>query len=265
MLGVERIQQRPLHVLARAVGIFAGHTGFQRVAQLGNRIEAEFFGELVVHFGRLGLGDFFHRDLEARRLARKIGLSVFGRECRRNSTLVACLGAGQALLEAGNEPARADHHGSVFALAAVKLDTVDGAYEIDGDAVALVSHPAVRGLEAGGAADQIGQTLVDVGFSHFSDRTLQRDAGKVRRGDGGDHLIGHAVSKIHLAIQHLLDLGLIFGELDVRREGGALLAVIERLLRRLRHRRLHHLGHHRAAVNALQMRHRHLARPETLD
>ena len=101
---------------------------------------------------------------------------------------------------------------------------------------------------------------VDVG--HLA---LELQRGEVGDGDLGQHLERHGEGQIALAGQHALDLVLVLGQIDVRLVRGALVAVGQRLAARLLDGLLQHLGHHRAAVELLEVRDRHLALAEALE
>ena len=65
--------------------------------------------------------------------------------------------------------------------------------------------------------------------------------------------------------KHALDLVLVLGEVDVGLVRGALVALLDGLAARLLDGLLQHLGHHRAAVELLEVRDRHLALAEALE
>ena len=81
----------------------------------------------------------------------------------------------------------------------------------------------------------------------------------------GQGLEGHREGEIALPGEHALDLVLVLGEIDVGLVRGPLVAVADGLAARLLDRLLQHLGHHRAAVELLDVRDRHLALAEALE
>ena len=167
MFLIESIEQRPLHLLARAVVILALKPRFQRLAQIGDAVEPKALGKFVVDLGGLGLRDFFNCHLETGGLAGQFGLGIRFWEGRGNRPFLAGLGAGQALFETGNEAASADHDRSVLALATVEFNPIHGAGEINGDTVTLGGSPVRDGFIGRRPGDQIGQALVNIGFSDF--------------------------------------------------------------------------------------------------
>ena len=78
-----------------------------------------------------------HGHVELGVLALEILGRVVGREGHLDGLVVARLGAGELLLEAGDEAARADHQRRAFGLAALEFDAVDAADEIDDQLVAV--------------------------------------------------------------------------------------------------------------------------------
>ena len=84
-----------------------------------------------------------------------------------------------ALDEARNELALADHELDVLALAALELHPVDAADEIDGQAVAVARRSVGLDLVAVARSDQLAQRLVDGLVGHVGDLALELQGGEV--------------------------------------------------------------------------------------
>ena len=107
-------------------------------------------GELVVELGQDFLPHLFHLDREDRVFAGQVlGLVVLG-EGDLDLDLVAGLGAGQLLLEALDQRARAELQQVVLGLAALEGAAVERALEVDQQRVALGGRALDR-LEPGEA------------------------------------------------------------------------------------------------------------------
>ena len=107
--------------------------------------------------------------------------------------------------------------------------------------------------------------LVDVGVPDRRHRLFHRDGREVDQHDLRQHLDRHGVGKVGAALDGGLDLRLVLREGDLGLQRQLEAVVGDDLAVGLGHRRLDHLDHHRAAIEALQVRHRHLARPEAVD
>ena len=94
---------------------------------------------------------------------------------------------------------------------------------------------------------------------------LELDALEVGELDRRQDLDRHRVGEIGLALDHLLDRVLLGRQRHLRLAHELEAALGDDLGVGLAHRGLDHLGHHRAAIEALEMRDRHLARTEAVD
>src|SRR5207302_918923 len=117
------------------------------VAQLLQRVEAAGLGgEVVVELGQaLGL-DLGDGHLEGRGLPAEVAALVVLGEGDLDLALLAGARADQLLLEAGNQPARAELEQLIAALSALEWLAVDLADVVDHDVVPL-SRGTVHGLE----------------------------------------------------------------------------------------------------------------------
>ena len=130
------------------------------VAQLVERVEARLGGELVVEAGQLLGLDLLDRDRELGLLAREVlGAVVLG-ELDLDRALVAGGRALELLLEAGDEPARAELDHLVAALAAAERLAAERAEEVHDHEVAG-GGGALDGLELGHAVAQLLDLLLD--------------------------------------------------------------------------------------------------------
>ena len=174
--------------------------------------------------------------------------------------------ADQLLLETRNELAGADHDLDALAGAAVERHAIDGALEVDGDAIAVLGLGAV-------ALGRIGTVLVgnaldgviDIAVGHVDDRLLDRKALEVGELDRRHHFDRHRVGEIGLAGEQLLDLVLLGRHRDLRLGRKTEAAIGEDLRVGVADGLVDGLGHHRAAIDLLQMAHRHLAGTEAVE
>ena len=228
------------------------------------RLEPEAFGEFVIDRKRIGLGDFLDRHREFRRLAGEFRLRVILGEGRVHHALFARDGADEPVLEAGNERLRAEHDLDVLARAAIKDLAVDLALEVDGQPVARFGAFALGAL--GERATRVGKPLqrsLDLALFDLGDRALERNFGEVANFELRQHLERDLERQVAARLERRLDLGGFAGQLDLglHRQPQALDDLLLRRVESL----LHHLGHHRAAIDLLQVRHRHLARAKAVD
>ena len=174
--------------------------------------------------------------------------------------------ADQLLFEARNELAGADHDLDALAGAAVERHAVDGALEVDGDAVAVLGLGALALGVIGPAL--VGDALdgfVDIGIGDFDHRLLDREALEVGELDRRHDLDRNRVGQVGLAGEQFLDLGCLgrHGDLRLGREAKA--AIGEDLGVGVADGLVDGLGHHRAAIDLLQMADRHLAGTEAVE
>ena len=109
------------------------------------------------------------------------------------------------------------------------------------------------------------QRLVDLGVGHLGVQPLELDALEVGELDRRQDLDRHRVGEIGLALDHLLDRALLLRQRHLRLAHELEAALGDDLGVGLAHRGLDRLGHHRAAIEALEMGDRHLAGTEAVD
>src|SRR6266704_5839432 len=137
MAVVETVEQRALDALARRTGEFGDQAPARGFLQLVERFEAERLGELVVDGGLAGRLDQRCRGLELGGLAGELFAGVVLGERDLQVTGFAGADADQLFLKARNELAGTDHDLDALASAAIERHSVDGALEVDGDAIAV--------------------------------------------------------------------------------------------------------------------------------
>ncbi len=156
--------------------------------------------------------------------------------------------------------------GDVAAGAAFERRAVHLAGEVDRDAVAVLGLGALAlGGERPALLGDLRQRLVDLGLGHLGVQPLELDALEIRKLDRRQNLDRHRVGEIGLALDHLLDRALLGRQRHLRLAHELEAALGDDLRIGLAHRRLDHLGHHRAAIQALEMGDRDLARTEAVD
>ena len=174
--------------------------------------------------------------------------------------------ADELILEARDEGARAEVQRDVAAGAALERRAVHLAGEIDGDAVAVLGLGALAlGGERPALLGDLRQGLVDLGVGHLGVQPFELDALEIRKLDRRQDLDRHRVGEVALALDHLLDRALVLRQRDLRLAHELEAALGDDLGVGLAHRRLDHLGHHRAPIQALEMGDRDLARTEAVD
>src|SRR5581483_4604754 len=262
---VERIEDLPLELQARDGHVFAGDPGGDHLAQLRQRFRAQRLGELVVDLGLDGLRHLLDLDGEDRVLAGEALLGIVLGEYQTDGAILARLGADQALDEAGDEARLPYDQLHILALAALERLAADAAHEIDGEPVAVARGPIRLHLVPRGALGEARQALVDGLVGDIGHEALELERAEIGQRYLGQRLVGHGEGEIALPCEHALDLVLVLGEVDARLMRGALLALLQRFAARFLHGLLQHLGHHRAAVELLQVRHGHLALAEALE
>ena len=264
MSFVERIQECPLHLEPRGHGPILLDAGFDGLAHLGDRFDAEALGELIVEDRRLGRRHLLHLDLELHGLPRELGFGIALGKSRVDHAFLSCRDAGQPVLEAGNEAAAAKHDRCTLGGPALEGLAIELADEVDGHPIAFLGGAVLRLVVLVGGEDPLDR-LVDVLIGHGCDEPRELDLGEVHHLDLGQHLKGKRVSEIAGAGENLVDFRLVLWQRDLRLEGRALLPLGQGLAARLGDRLLNDLGHHRAAIDFAQMLLRHVTRPEALD
>ena len=140
---LELVEQLALQLHARGVGVLAADLRADQLLQLRDAFDTERLGELVVDLGTHGRSDLLHLDGELRGFAGQRGDRIVVGEGGDDIALLAGLGAGQAVLEAGDEVALAEHDRGALGLAAFEGFAVDLADEVDGDAIAGLRRAAL--------------------------------------------------------------------------------------------------------------------------
>src|SRR6185312_1327975 len=174
--------------------------------------------------------------------------------------------ADKLILEAGDERVRSDQHRDILAGAALERLAVDAAGKSDGDAVVLgrlfaVCFRSVRPVLLGDGGD----AFVDLGVGHLGGETGELDVLEVGELDGRHNLDRHRVGQIGLARDQFLDRALLGRQRDFRLGRKAVAALADDLIVGVAHGCFDHLGHRRAAIDALEVLNRHLAGAETVD
>ncbi len=120
----------------------------------------------------------------------------------------------------------------------------------------------------GEGAAGVGHALheaLDLLLGDVGDRALQRNVVESAEFELRQHLQLDLEGEIALCFKRGLYLVLFFGQFDLRLHGEPQVAAVDDLLVGLLDLLLHEVGHHRAAIDALQVRHRHLAGAEAVD
>ena len=238
----------------------------ERLAQLGERFQAERFGVILVDGDGAGLVDRFHRHLEFGILAGELRARIGARKRHVHEPGLAHRHADDLLLEARNEGPGADIHPDILSGAAFERGACDLAAEID--------HGAVAGLDLGALAfgvvglGLLGEPLnrrIDLRLGDIGHQPLELDVAEIRELYLGQDFQRQPVRQIGLAIEDLLDLDRLFRHRHLGLHGELEPALVDDLGVGLTHHRLDRLDHHRAAIQLLEMRKRHLAGPESID
>ena len=170
------------------------------------------------------------------------------------------------LFEAGDEGVGADRDLDVFTGAAVERHTVDSALEVDGHAIAALGLGALafRSVGAVLVRDPLDR-LVDIGLADLGNRLLDLKTLEIGELDRRHHLDRNRVGEIRLSRENLLDLFLLRRHRDLRFGRKAEAALGEDLRIGITDGLVDGLGHDGAAIDLLQMAHRHLARAEAVE
>ncbi len=234
-----------------------------RSFSVAREIDAQLLREGIVEHEFVGLLHLFHRHREHGRLAGELGLSVFRGEGHAHVAAFAGLGAGELLLEAGDELARAQRELEVVGLAALEFLAVDTADEIDDHGVAALGGFAFAARRVGARA--FGEAVQPIGHfivGNIGDQLLDLQRGRIDQVEFRHEVDLDREFEVGLAADHLLQLA---GQFDTRREGGLERIVADRLLARLGDRGFHDLAHHRLAEALLEEGDRRLAGAEALE
>ena len=166
----------------------------------------------------------------------------------------------------GMKVSGADHDLDVLAGAAIERRAVDGALEGDRDPIAGfgLGALALGGIGAVLVGDAL-DGLVDVGVGHFGDRLLDGKALEIGERDRRHDLDRDGVGEIGFAGEDVLDLLLLRRHRDLGFGREAEAALGEDLRVGVADGLLDGLRHHRAAIDLLEVAHRHLARTEAVE
>ena len=256
---VEPIEQCALELLPRSAGMFALQAVLDAVAQLLKRFQPERLGEVVVDRDRAGRLHRARRHGERGVLAgqrrRRIGVGEFDIE----GAAFAGLDADEVILEAGNELGRAEHDRHAFGGTTLERLAILGALERHRDPIALFGRFGLGDKWPVGVGDPL-QRLVNFGIGHFGSEPLQLDGLEIGERDRRQDFDLDLVGEVGFAFDHPFDRTLVGHDLGL---GGELVAVVgDDLAVGLTDRVFDHLGHGGLAVEALEVRDRHLAGAE---
>ena len=134
--GGELVEQLALHVGAGEAVELLLDLAADEAFQLVEVVKTERLGELLVDLGRAGSLHTLDRHVEDCVLALQIVDRIIIREAHVDLTLVARLRADQLILEARDQPARAELDLHVLAGAALECLAADLSGEVDDDEVA---------------------------------------------------------------------------------------------------------------------------------
>ena len=140
------------------------------------------------------------------------------------------------------------------------------ALEVDGDAIAVfgLGALALRGIGTVLVGDALDR-IVDIGVGHLGDRLLDREALEIGELDRGHDFDRHRVGEIGFAGEDVLDGFFLGRHRDLRLGRQAEAALGENLRIGIADGLVDGLGHHRAAIDLLEMAHRHLAGTEAVE
>ena len=179
---------------------------------------------------------------------------------------LANLGAFELGFEAGDEGVGAEHQVGVLAGAALESLVADLADEIDGELVARLRLGAFLARREGAmAVEELVEAVLHFLFRHFGNQALQLDVVEGAEFEGRKDFEGQAELQVARGFEDLFHLGLVFGEVELGLAGEANLVVLEDLLLRFADGLLDDVAHDRLAIEAAQMRGRHLAGAEPVD
>ena len=204
---------------------------FHCVAQAIDVLEAERFGEIVIELAGLGRIDVEDRHVELRRLPAQRFLLVVVREGDGHRAGVALLHADQLLLEARDELARAHRHVGMVGGAAFERLAVDLAGKAQAELVAIGNHGALAlVLVAAVLPEHALDLAVDFALDDVDHGAVVFDGLEVHQRDRRQHFVADLEREVGLAVEHLIDLGLVFAEVDLGLRRGAFGALLQRLV-----------------------------------
>ena len=109
------------------------------------------------------------------------------------------------------------------------------------------------------------QRVIDLGIGDVGDDLFDLEGAEIGKRDRRHDFDGHGIAQVRLAVEHALDLGLLGRQRHLRLGGELEAAFGENLGIGVAHRLLDSLGHHRLAVDLLEVTDRHLAGAEAVD
>jgi len=181
---------------------------------------------------------------------------ILGREGDRDGLFLTRLHADQLVLEARDEGVRAEHQRGVFRLAALELDAVQLADEVDDQLVAFGRFLGLgRILVALVLRGDVAERLVDLRVGHGDHQTLELEAVDARGLDHGQHF------KVD-GDRRVLALLVVLVEADFRLHRRAQALVADQRVDRFADRVVHHLAVQGFAVHLLDEVGGHLAGAE---
>ncbi len=241
-----------------------------RALTASRSLSSEFYPERgrerIVDRDRAGALHGLGGDRERRRLSGQLLGGVVRRERDIHRAALAGGDADELVLEPGNEGVRADGDGNVLAGPAFERHAVDRPRERDRHAVAALGGAAL-GLGGIGPVlvGDLLQGVVDVLVGYGGGELFQLDRLEIGQRDLGHHFQRHRIGEVGPALDHALDLVLVLGHRDLGVQRQLETVIGDDLGVGLAHHQVDGLGHHRAAIDPLEMGDRHLARPEAVD
>ena len=207
--------------------------------------------------------DCFRRHLELGVFAGELRVHVVAGKGDLHLPRLARGHADELIFEARNEGPGSDIDADIAAGAALERHALERAGEVDDDPIALFDLAALPlGRERPVLLGDPVERFADLGVGHFRHRTLELDALEIGELDLRQHLDRQRIGEVGLPADDLLDLGLLVRDRDLGLHGELETMIGDDLGVELANQRLDGLGHHGLAVDLLEVRHRHLARPE---
>ncbi len=258
-LFVQRVQQVALHHSARSTGVFRFQTlsdlTFQRFKVLGT----EFLGHLVVHFSSNRLFHFFDGASESRFLTGQVGSLILFREVHDDGLFFARLHADQLLFEAGDEGVGAQHQRVIFRRTAFEFFTVDGAFEVDHNLIAIFRLGTLfAGFEVLCGFGKACQRFFNGGVIGLNDHLFQLDLAQINFWNFGQFFVSHGNFDV------IAFFPVFVGHFDFGLHRGAIAGFFKMLCHGAIDAFLHRFAHDPLAELLFQQCHRNLALAEAL-
>ena len=258
-LFVQRVQQVALHHSARSTGVFCFQTLSDLTLQRFEILGTEFLGHLVVDLGRDGLFHFFDGASEGRFLTgQMLGLILFG-EVHDDGLFFARLNADQLLFEARDEGVRTQNQRVIFGSATFEFFTVDGAFEVDHNLIAVFRFGALfAGFEVLCGFGKACQRFFDGGFVGLDHHLFQLDLAQIDFWNFGQFFVSHGNFDV------IAFFPVFVGHFDFGLHRGAVAGCLKMLCHGAIDAFLHRFAHDPLAELLFQQRHRNLALAEAL-